>query len=474
MIGIIFGRLSIWLCRIAAARILGASVLGEFGFIESTVNMFMSYAGLGMSIAVSKNLAECFRTDTQRAGRIIGTVSLLSGSAFVLLLIGFLFCSKSLALDFSDNARFVASLRIGTLLALMVPSGIAAAMLNSFQAFPHVAISNMIQGLASLLLLLALAPLWGLNGVILAFGSGMLLTLVYQVVIIRGLCRKYQVHIKFGKMRQEFPLLWRYGIPTMLSGILAGPVEWGTRAILVKYGGGMQELGLYVGVLSLCSLFIAASALLQNVSIPVLSASLNFEEKEKGIYRNIFLYWSVSIFSVIFLVSFSDRLVNFLLGPEFSNAGLLLAIVAIAIGLRVFFTSFGIALIVLDRVWQMSFNSMVDAPIFLLGAIFLTPRWGAKGLALSYLISSIIVLLLLYRSTVREMAWASPSKAGIVLTIMVIISSLLINSIDILWLSISATFLLLCVTSTVLYFLARKFDLLGEFGSKITLLLKPR
>jgi len=474
MVGIVLGRLSMWLCRIAAARILGAAVLGEFGLIESTVNMFMGYAGLGMSLAVSKNLAECFRADTQRAGRIIGIVSFFSGSAFVLLLIGFWFSSKSLALGFSDSAEFLASLRMGTLLALMVPSGIAAAMLSSFQAFHHVAISTTIQGFASLFLMLALAPVLGLHGVIFAFGGGTLVMLVYQVLTIRGLCRKYQIRIKFDKMRQEFPLLWRYGIPSMLSGILAGPVEWGTRAILVKYGGGMKELGLYVGVFSLSSILIAASALLQSVSIPVLSSSINFAEKEKGIHRTIFLFWSVSIFSVILLVSFSNRLVNFVLGPEFSQAGLILAIVAIAIGIRVFFTSFGISLIVLDRVWQMSLNTMTGAPFFLAAAIFMAPRWGAKGLALSYLFSSVVILCLLYRTSARAMAWGNPSKTGIALTIMVIISSWFINTINVLWLSVSVTFLLLGVTATVLIWLARKFDLLGEVASKIPFLLKPR
>jgi O-antigen/teichoic acid export membrane protein len=464
--------LSIWLCRIAAARILGASVLGEFGFIESTVNMFMAYAGLGMTIAISKNLAECFRTDLQRAGRIIGTVCTFSGLFFILLLIILWFSSKSLALSFSIKPEFLTSMRIGILLALMVPSGIAAAMLNSFQAFHHVAISNTIQGLVSLFLMLALAPLWGLDGVIVAFSGGILLILVYQVIIIRGLCRKFNIRVKLGGVRQEFALLWRYGIPSLVGGLLAGPMEWGTRAILVKYGGGMGELGLYVGAFSLCSIIIAAAALLQNVSIPVISSSANDEEKEKGIFRNIFMYWFVSIFSVILLVAFSNLLVKYLLGPEFLQAGTIFAIMAIALGIRLFYNAFGVTLIVIDRVWKLTFISLADAPITLAGAILLVPHWGAKGLALSFLLSSIVVFLLFYRSSMREMAWEKPSKIGIVLTIMAIISALLINTIKVLWLSVSATIVLLFVMSVTIIFLAKKYDLLGEVSFMIPFLRK--
>jgi O-antigen/teichoic acid export membrane protein len=473
VIGMVFGRLSIWLCRIVAARTLGAAVLGEFGLIESSVNMFMAYAALGMTVAVSKNLAECFRTDLPRAGRIIGTVCLFSGLFFVFLLIGFFLCSPRLAMSFSDKAEFLTSMRVGILLALMVPGGIAATMINSFQAFHQVAASNTIQGFVSLVMILILPPVWGLNGVIVAFGSGTLVMLIYQVAAIKALCRKFHIHITFSGVRQDFPLLWRYGIPSMLGGLLVGPAEWGARAILVKQGGGTQELGLYVGVLSLCSILIAASALLQNVSIPVLSSSANLLEKQKGILRNIFIYWSVSLCGVIFLVAGANLLIKVLLGPDFSRGAPVLAIAAIAVGIRVFYTSFGVVLIVLDRVWYMTFNNLMDAPIFLSGAVFLAPRWGAEGLALAYLGSSLAVLFLLYRSSAREMAWESPSKIGILLSIMLICAAWLISKIALVWLAVLSTFLLLGITVAILLFLAQKYDLLGAITSKIPRFMNP-
>jgi O-antigen/teichoic acid export membrane protein len=467
MIGIVFGRLSIWLCRIAAARILGPAVLGEYGLIESTVNMFMAYAALGMGVTVSKNLAECFRTDRPRAGRIIGTVCIFSGLAFILLVIIFIFTSKTLAMSFSDKAEFLTSMRIGIILALLVPGGIAAAMLNSFQAFHHVAVSNTIQGFASLLLLLGLAPAWGLNGVIVAFGGGTFLMLIYQTVMVKALCRKFRIRITFGGVRQELGLLRRYAIPAFLSGVLAGPVEWGARAILVKHGGGMHELGFYVGAFSLCSILIAASALLQNVSIPVLSSSANHEEKQRAILRNIFLFWMAAIFSIIILVPLADFLVKHILGPDFSQAGKVLAILAIAVGVRVFLTSFGIVLIVMDRVWQMTFNNLLDAPIFLAGAIFLAPRWGAQGLAIAYLLSSMVLLFLYYRSAAREMAWGNPPKIGIALSMMLIVSAFGMNHLGNIWLSVSGALLLVCLASVTLIVLARKYDLLGQIAAKI-------
>jgi O-antigen/teichoic acid export membrane protein len=145
---------------------------------------------------------------------------------------------------------------------------------------------------------------------------------------------------------------------------------------------------------------------------------------------------------------------------------------AIALGIRLFYNAFGVTLIVIDRVWKLTFISLADAPITLAGAILLVPHWGAKGLALSFLLSSIVVFLLFYRSSMREMAWEKPSKIGIVLTIMAIISALLINTIKVLWLSVSATIVLLFVMSVTIIFLAKKYDLLGEVSFMIPFLRK--
>jgi O-antigen/teichoic acid export membrane protein len=59
------------MASIIAARVLGRTVFGEFGMIQSTLNMFMTFANLGVGLTATKYVAEFRKTDPQRAGRII-------------------------------------------------------------------------------------------------------------------------------------------------------------------------------------------------------------------------------------------------------------------------------------------------------------------------------------------------------------------------------------------------------------------
>jgi len=474
MVGIVFGRLLMFVTRIVAARLLGKAAIGEFGLIESTVTMFVSYAALGMVVAVSKNLAECYQDDALRAGRILGTVFLLSGSLFALLLLALFISSPRLAASLSPNPDFLTNLRIGMLLALLVPAGLATAILNAFQAFRHVTFTNFIQGLASLILTFMLVPICGLNGYLLAFGGGLILTVLYQGMIIVSLCRKHNIRVRLKGMGLELSLIWRYGLPSMVSGVLIGPVTWATRAFLAKQKGGIGELGLYVAAFSLCSILTTVSTLLYNVTIPVLSSSKSYEEKYIGINRSIFLYWLAGIGMGIPIIALANHLVVILLGPQFINAGRVLAILALAVGTRIFFTAFGSLLIVIDRVWHMTMSTIVGDPIFFGATLLLAPLWGAKGLALAYLISSLVILTLLYGVSARQMGWRGLPGLGVLLTITSLGAAWLIQGIHGLGLALISTALLLSLFVVSSGYLALRYELLGAIAAKVPFLVRNR
>jgi O-antigen/teichoic acid export membrane protein len=474
MIGLFFGRLSVFATRIVAARILGKVSLGEYGLIESTVNMFVAYAGLGMVVAISKNLAESFRADSARAGRILGTVCLVSGPFFILLLSVFFVSSQGLAPRLSSSPSFLHSLRIGMILSLQIPGGLAAAILNAFQSFRHVTYANIIQGLTCLALTLLLAPTWGLDGVILAFGAGWLLMFLYQVVIIRQLCLKHNIRLDWSGLRQEFPLIWRYGLPSMLAGLFIGPVTWATRAILARQAGGMAELGLYVAAYSLCAILMTSAALLTNVTLPVLSAAQTPEGKGRAMSRNLFVYWAVALILVVPLIALANFIVKILLGPDFSKSVPVLQILAVAIGIRVFYSGLGVLLIILDRVWYMTLSTVFSDPLFLGLAVLMTPRWGGRGLALAFLLSSCLTLVLMSRKVMKELRWRRISYFGVAVSLVAVALAWGVQEIQIIWLGVASTLCLVMIMALTLLYFALRSEMLGEMASKMPFLMKFR
>jgi O-antigen/teichoic acid export membrane protein len=447
------GRTVMWLARICAARIIGKVPLGEFGLIESTVALFVNFAGLGTTVVISKNVAECYNRDPIRAGRILGTVCLVSGTLFTALFFVFWVSTPFLAAKLGGSPQFFTSLRLGMFLAFQVPCGIAMAVLNAFQRFPQVAVANIIQGAVTLILTLVLAPRWGLDGFLMAYGGAILLMFFYQLVVIRMTLQAYNIRLQFDGVRKEFPLFWRYGLPSLLSGILVGPVDWVTRTYLSRQPGGLGELGLYMAAFSLCSILIAVLSLLHTVSLPVLSSAATLEEKQRGIGQIVFLFWSVSLLITVLVIGLSDTLIKVFLGPEFFKSGPVLAILGLSVGIRMFFTSIGISLIAMDRTWIMALSNTLGEPAFLISGLILVPLFGSLGLAYAHLISSLVTLSLLYINFSKQLLYDISYKGALFFTTIILISALTIRTINNIWINISSLIVLfICSIACIIYY----------------------
>jgi O-antigen/teichoic acid export membrane protein len=71
---------SAMVASVLAARMMGKSVFGELGMINSTVGMLGEFAGLGLGLTTVKHVAEWRISDPKRAGRIVGMSMLVRWS----------------------------------------------------------------------------------------------------------------------------------------------------------------------------------------------------------------------------------------------------------------------------------------------------------------------------------------------------------------------------------------------------------
>ena len=88
-VGAVSSRALALLASIIAARILGKSVFGELGIIQSTTNMYRTFGQLG-GLTATKHVAEFRKKDPERAGRMIALsiiVAVTSGSVVGMLMV---------------------------------------------------------------------------------------------------------------------------------------------------------------------------------------------------------------------------------------------------------------------------------------------------------------------------------------------------------------------------------------------------
>src|SRR6185369_7865209 len=74
----IAGRSSGLVFAVVLSRMLGKESFGSFSIIQSTVLTMGVFAGFGTGLTATKHIAESFRSDTGRAGRILALTRLLA------------------------------------------------------------------------------------------------------------------------------------------------------------------------------------------------------------------------------------------------------------------------------------------------------------------------------------------------------------------------------------------------------------
>src|SRR5262245_26613534 len=83
--GALLSRVLALVSAMLVARLLGKSIYGELGLIQSTIGMFGTLAAFGMGATATKYIAEFRNKDPQRAGRIIALSSAVSWSTGIIL-----------------------------------------------------------------------------------------------------------------------------------------------------------------------------------------------------------------------------------------------------------------------------------------------------------------------------------------------------------------------------------------------------
>ena len=154
LVGALSNRAMALVTSILVARLLGKVGFGEFGIIQSTLDMVLVLAGFSMGITTTKYVSEFRISDPARAGRVYGLttlVALISGAGMGALL--WLF-APALAGQTLAAPHLAPLIRVAAVaLALSAVLGSQSGMLAGLEAFQPIARINVVSGSFRLLIM---------------------------------------------------------------------------------------------------------------------------------------------------------------------------------------------------------------------------------------------------------------------------------------------------------------------------------
>jgi len=220
--------------------------------------------------------------------------------------------------------------------------------------------------------------------------------------VLRNVMNRYQVPLSLRTSAAEFPVLWRFGLPTVLGGLVSAPVYWACNAMLVNRQSGYAEMGILNAANQWWAAVLFLPGMLGQVVLPVMTERLS----GRGHAQARRLLWAsvaanlVIVTPVIILGSVLSRDIMASYGSQFAGARLTLVVLLVAAGMQALHTPVFNLLTAKGQMWTVLLL-LLSWAIVLLALNAILVRWGALGVAsarmVSYIVSSLWIGYVAYR-----------------------------------------------------------------------------
>lgn len=383
LVGAVISRVLGVLASVLVARMLGREGFGELGVIQSTVGMFGTFAGFGLGLTATKYVAEFREKDAAKAGRIMALserIALFTGglTAVALIVLAPWLAARTLAAP-----RLSGLLQIGTaLLFFNALTGVQTGALAGFEAFKTIAWVNFLAGAAAFPLMVGGVYVAGLDGAVWGLVASTVLNWVLNQFALRREAARACVVMTAQGCMQEWPVLWRFSLPALLSSLMMGPANWVCYTFIVNQPGGYGEMGVFNAANQWRSLILYLPSILVSVVLPIL-ASLSGSEDVKRYRRvlrsSVLACYLAALMPAIAIATLS-RLIMSAYGATFAVGSTALVVLMVATVLNA--GLHGIGQVYSSRGWMWwgaVLNTVWSA--VLIAATWLLRGHGAVGLA---------------------------------------------------------------------------------------------
>lgn len=384
--GAVGSRFLILLSGIIISNIVGKTSYGEFSHVNSTVTLFVTFSGLGISSTLTRFIA-INKEDKMKTGKIIGSFgTIVSFFSIIMSLIMFLLAEQISFLT-TENGDLIFYYQIGSLAMLFASlSSVQQSALLGFEQYKKSAIIELFRCFIYVIAAYFLSKSHGVTGAILALMLGFILKFILMLLV--NLIYNYKNHIKLGFIfdREIRHILFTFTIPAFISALFVIPVNWISNSLLVR-NTSFDELAIFSVARQWMTLITYIPSQLGQMR-PIY-ADLYSRKQYKTLFKTVkkFTFTSALLVFVVsgFAIIFAKPLLG-LYGENYSEGVLAFRIMIIVAFVIVTQAQLGAVFETINKMWT-GFTLNLVWSIILLGSFSYFVMYGSLGYALAYLIA---------------------------------------------------------------------------------------
>jgi O-antigen/teichoic acid export membrane protein len=414
------------------ARLLGKETYGEIGMIQSTIYLLGTFTGFGLGITTTKHVAALKEIEPERTGRIIALTNMVAIVSGTTMAVFCLLAAPWIADKALNAPKLADELRLGAFILLFSALlGVQAGTLSGLQNFKAIAKINIYQGIFLFPLSVVLILIWDLKGAVLSLVFQTIIGVILSSRIISKECANLGISVNFRHAWSEKQILWNFSLPAFLAASMAAPVNWAVRSILVHQDNGYAEMGLFNAAQQIGQVMSFVPLIVGQVTVPFFSEIYELNNQKyfiKAINYNLRSVWTIGLVFNFLIIGFA-QVIMLLFGRNFQEGEAVLTVLTCSTVFLLIGNTLGQGLIGAGKIWINFSMNFSWALIILPAAYYLTPLYGAFGLALASLISyfGLSIAFLFYSVSNYSIQIFNGLTPLIVLTILAICLSLSVN-----------------------------------------------
>lgn len=404
LINTVFNQGSTFVVNVIIANLLGRQIFGEYAIILSTVLTLSTVAQLATGYTATRYVAEFRSVDRAKVGRILGLCSLISVTMASIAVLLLLVSTPWLATIVLKRPDLALSLMIGAGFVFCTTiNGYLLGALAGLESYRALGQAGIITGSSYIVLCVIAVWLGGLNGALVGLALSSLLQLVVLSWFLRAESSKQKIVINYHGVWQEKNILLKFTLPAALSGFVSIPLLWLASAFLVRQHAGYEQMALFSAASSFRVIVLFLPNILHTVGMTIMNNHKGLGEGAQ--YRitfrtNIVLTAASVLIGALFFVLFGPWLLS-VFGRSFSEGYPVLLVLMLGTLPEALAPTAYQIILSREKIW-LSFFAIVlpHYGAMIVVAFFLTPLYGAVGLAVAYATGWIINLV-----TTTLLAW---------------------------------------------------------------------
>jgi O-antigen/teichoic acid export membrane protein len=240
--------------------------------VLSTVTLLAGFAGLGLTLALTRQVAEAKTEKPRAAGHYIGSVIALTASVGTTIAIVIVICRAPLAQLLLQNRAFSSLIATSAAAMLFVAlNSTIQSALTGLEAFRWLAAAQWLQGLGTAAGLIVGASTGSALGAMIGFVVGQCMAGGCSFELLRRHASAQSVDIGYAPRREEVGHLFRYGIPAFIAFITVSFAIFVGQFLLSRQPSGYAAVAVFSVAYRWQLVILFVPACIAPVLVPVMT-----------------------------------------------------------------------------------------------------------------------------------------------------------------------------------------------------------